>query len=175
MLEEIKTYPIDLGKDYQTNETTFKNILNDIKEMYPLYRQTKVIDNISIKEITNDGGILLKYIYIKNITHIDFNGYEITKEEFVDQGSFRLDSKNPEQIVVEREKTDESRVRKCFWCFKYYENFIYYWEIKKYNIKGNIYDLKTKIEETWEDNDKDGEKYRKELEKSLNKNIGLKI
>ena len=50
MLEEIKTYPIDLGKDYQTNETTFKNILNDIKEMYPLYRQTKVIDNISIKE-----------------------------------------------------------------------------------------------------------------------------
>ena len=175
MLEEIKTYPIDLGKDYQTNETTFKNILNDIKEMYPLYRQTKVIDNISIKEITNDGGILLKYIYINNITHIDFNGYEITKEEVVEQGSFRLDSKNPEQIVVEREKTDESRVRKCLWYFKYYENFIYYWEIKKYNVNGNIYDLKTKIEETWEDNDKDGEKYRKELEKSLNKNIGLSI
>ena len=61
------------------------------------------------------------------------------------------------------------------WYFKYYENHIYYWEIKKYNINGNIYDLKTKIEETWEDNDKDGEKYRKELEKSLNKNIGLKI
>ena len=59
MPEEIKTYPFDLGKDYQTNETTFKNILNDIKEMYPLYRQTKVIDNISIKEITNDGGIKL--------------------------------------------------------------------------------------------------------------------
>ena len=35
MLEKNKTYPIDLGKDYQTNETTFKNILNDIKEMYP--------------------------------------------------------------------------------------------------------------------------------------------
>ena len=61
------------------------------------------------------------------------------------------------------------------WYFKYYENYIYYWEIKKYNINGNIYDLKTKIEETWEDNDKGGEKYRKELEKSLNKNIGLKI
>ena len=73
MLEKNKTYPIDLGKDYQTNETTFKNILNDIKEMYPWYRQTKVIDNISIKEITNDGGIkLLKYQYIKNITHSIF-------------------------------------------------------------------------------------------------------
>ena len=174
--EEIKTYPIDLEKTFETNETTFKNILNDINEMYPLYRSTKVKDNISIKPIINNDGIeVLQYKYIKNITHIDFNGNELTREDVVDQGSFAVNSKKPEQIIVEREKTDEFRIRKCFWCFKYLEYRIYYWEIKKYVINGNIYDLRTKIEENWEDSDKDGEKHRKERESSLNQNIGLKI
>ena len=174
--EEIKTYPIDLLKSYETNETTFKNILNDIKEMYPLYRSTKVKNEISIKPITNnEGKNLLEYQYIKNITHIDFDGNEITKKDVVDRGYFAEDSKAPEQIIVEREKTNKSRKRTCLCCFTYYEYRVYYWEIKKYIINGNIYDLKAKIEEGWEDSDKDGEKHRKEMEKSLNHNIKLKI
>ena len=174
--EEIKTYPIDLLKSYETNETTFKNILNDIKEMYPLYRSTNVKNEISIKPITNnEGKKLLEYQYIKNITHIDFDGNEINKKDVVDRGYFAEDSKAPEQIIVEREKTDELRKRKCFCCFTYYEYLVYYWEIKKYIINGNIYDLKAKIEEGWENSDKDGEKHRKEMEISLNHNIKLKI
>ena len=144
--------------------------------MYPLYRSTNVKNEISIKPITNnEGKKLLEYQYIKNITHIDFDGKEITKKDVVDRGYFAEDSKAPEQIIVEREKTDELRKRTCFFCFTYYEYLVYYWEIKKYIINGNIYDLKAKIEEGWEDSDKDGEKHRKEMEESLNHNIKLKI
>lgn len=173
--DEIKAYPMDLKKEGNENEKFFDEILNKIKDMHPLYKKYRAKDFFDIKEITDNKEVkCIQYKYIKYITYTDFDGNVIKKEEIVDEGKYPKYTIKPEQIIVERNKTKEFRNRK--WClFNYIEYFIIYWEIKIYNINGKLYKLRTKREETWEDNDNDGEKHRKNLERELNKNINLKV
>ena len=175
--EIIKTYPIDLEKKDSSNDIKFDNIINDIKEMYPLYKSRKVKEDISINTITDNEGIeFLEYKFIRNFTIVDFDGNTFNDTEIVDQGKYLKKDIRPEQIVVERIKNNlNNRTKRTWYCFKYTEYLIYYYEVKKYNINGKIYDLRSKFEETWEDDEEKGEKYRSKLERNLNDNNGIKM
>ena len=166
---------MNLKEEGNGNDKYFEEILTNVKLMLPIYKDIKnKEDFFDIKEgVDEQGNKCLHYKYIKEYDFTDFNGKNLNRKDIVDEGKFYPNKKAPELILVEREKTDETRCNWAFWRGKEYR--IKYWEIKKYIINGGIYDLKIKNDETWEDDDEEGEKLRREKEKELNNNIKLKV
>ena len=173
--DKIKTYSMNLESNDNDNEKFFNEILNDIKDMLHLYKSYKVNEKVDINPITgifNNECLYLHYTIIKTIDFVDFDGESHSETIIVDESKYAMNSISPEQIIVERNKTNETRCKTWWFCKKEYH--ICYDEIKKYIIKGRSFDLRTKIEETWEDDDEKGEEYRIKLEKRLNENIQVK-
>ena len=152
--KEIKTFCINLKK---ANDNIFNEILSIIKDMFPLYRKYEETNDFTITEIYFNSEKCLQYLYNKKIKYTDFNDIEHEKTELIENGIFPIKQLNPFQVIVEREKTNETRNK--YWilcCFP--ENHIKYWEVKQYYINGHPFELKNLHLETWEDDDKEGEK-----------------
>ena len=168
--KEIKTFCINLKK---ANDNIFNEILSIIKDMFPLYKKYEETNDFTITEIYFNSEKCLQYLYNKKIKYTDFNDIEHEKTELIENGIFPIKQLNPFQVIVEREKTNETRNK--YWilcCFP--ENHIKYWEVKQYYINGHPFELKNLHLETWEDDDKEGEKLRKKIESQLNRNYHIK-
>lgn len=178
MPNEIKEYNLDLSNKYEANKDIYNNILANIKNMHPLYKRYHEDEEFKIFHIIGKfGKKLLKYEHLKHIRYTDFDNNKNSKIEVIDSGEYPEENIKPEQIIVEREKTDE--YRNYFWSFFPcwdLEYRIKYYEVKQYNFHGYIYEIKSLAEETWEsDKEKDrGEHFRRNIESEANKNYGFK-
>ena len=172
---EIKTYCINLAEKYEKNKNIFEDILNQIENMHPFYKRYREEDEFKIFESKDNNNMCyLNYKYIKHIEIIDFEGHKFTNDELIDSGKYLSKSTKPEQIIIEREPTDEYRNSIWFCCDTEYR--VNYWEIKLYNFNGNIYKIRSFKEKTWEniDDSNKAEKHRMKMEKEVNKIYGLK-
>ena len=172
--KEIKTFKLNLIEKYEKNKDIFNNILENIKEMHPFYKSYHEDDEFKIWEAKNLYGTnILNYKHIKHIEYTNFNDQKFKNTIIIDRGEYPMVDVKPEQIIIERENTDEYRNKSWdFFGFCPPEYHVYYYEIKLYNFKGNIYKYKAFKNDTWETDDKEGEKYRRELESKANRGQG---
>ena len=115
-------------------------------------------------EETQDG--CLENFIIKTTTYVDFDNQRRSFTEKIMKVIYNLGNINPSLVTVKRVKTGVVQTDCC--CKKYqYE----YRLILKYEIKGKIYNKTKVLETTFEDenNDVEGENYRKKKEDEQNK------
>ena len=112
------------------------------------------------------------------ITYTDFNDVKTTKIENIESGRYLESDKRPNYIIVEREKTNE--MRQPFWMIRWLPCFhdeyrIIYYTIKIYDINVHIYKLRDFYQQTWENDDNEGEAFRRNIESELSGNIDRKL
>ena len=169
----LKEFFVDSDKEglEEDTEKEYKNVLNTIKDMYPLYKEVKE----EIKEYVNeikDGEISFIHILTdKHIKFIDFDGKEHEKVVRIGDEKYNLNGYRPLLVEVKRDQEKEPR---GIWCWS--NQFkTHYTLVKIYDINGERKRVESELEYRWEyktdEAEKDGEDYRKSLNDQYNKDI----
>ena len=159
----LKEFFVDSYGNTNDKNKVFKEILNEIKQMHPIFGEVFVRTEEECEEITKNNQ---KYIHIKTMTfttYVDFNGQKDTKYDEYNE-EYSVENENP-VIRVEREKTNITRNQFLCFCKQYKYNYIV---IKTYIINGQKHNTKYNKVSKWEseeDDEIEGEQYRENLEK----------
>ena len=176
--DNISTFQIDLKSTQDHRASIFSEILKKIRNMHPFFKTYNEEEKNYIKEEREGFQTYIYYEFNKIITYTDFNGVENTKIEKIESGRYLETEKRPNYIIVEREKTNE--MRQPFWMIRWLPCFhdeyrIIYYTIKIYDINGHIYKLRDFYQQTWENDDNEGEAFRRNIESELSGNIDRKL
>lgn len=156
---EIKEFYINLKSDEQRKTEVLNLILDEIKEIHPIYKEVKITEEEHFEENEKE---ILEYYILKTITYIDFDDNERKFSEKNNQFIYNYKDLKPSVVIVKREKTNVVRSDCC--CKKY--KYKYILELI-YEAKGQKYTKKIILDEPFEsgDNDVQGELNREKLEK----------
>lgn len=137
--DRIKQFFVECTNDIsildEDTKKEFINILNAIKDIYPIYKEMDAKPKYDVKEIEKDGE---KFLRLKTVMQITFTDFDDTKHstepvELPEETypiSDDLIGKQPIDVIVKREQADKPRSR--FWpCCKDQYRTKYY-EIVKY-------------------------------------------
>lgn len=120
--DRIKQFFVECTNDIsildEDTKKEFINILNAIKDIYPIYKEMDDKPKYDVKEIEKDGE---KFLRLKTVMQITFTDFDDTKHstepvELPEETypiSDDLIGKQPIDVIVKREQTDEPRSR--FW------------------------------------------------------------
>ena len=136
-----------------------EQILTTIKEMNPIYKEL-IIDYTSRFEKKDKNFVCL--ICDKITKYIDFDNKYISFKDIIVEGVYNLNNIKPSLIIVKRE-VGACRNKFLFWGKQYEVKYVCY---ITYEINGKKYIEKFIMDTAWEneDNEENGEKYRKKLE-----------
>ena len=169
----LKEFFVDSDKDGLEGDTEkeYQNILNEIKKIYPIYKEVKEEIKEYVKE-EKDGDI--SFIHIITEKHIKFKDFDGEEHETVYRANdekYNLDGYRPLLIEVKREQEKKPRGILC-WNnqFKTHYNLVKIYEINQ-ERKRVEYELEYRWEYNTEEAEKDGEEYRKSLNDEYNKDI----
>ena len=160
---ELKEFYIDLKSDESKKYELLRQILNELKKIHPIYKDVIVTEEERFEENENE---ILEYYILKTTTYIDFDDQRRTFTEKNMIMVYNYDQIKPTLVTVKREKTNVVQSDCCCKKYKYEYNLIL-----TYEMKGKKYTKKTLIIATFEDEDNNvnGEAYRKQLEEETNK------
>ena len=162
--ENIKEYYVDIKEKSDKRKDIFNQILNLLKEMDPIYKDVQT--DLTYEFIEDENKEWLTVKETKKTIYIDFNDKKQTFIENKVIGRFNMNQIRPFLIIVKREK-GPCRNKFLCWCKQYLIKYVCY---KTYDFNG-VKKVKSFIkDEAWEneDNDENGEKYRKKLEDEEN-------
>ena len=162
MPQVIKEFYIDLKSEEPKKYELLRQILELIKNIHPIYKDVFVTEEEFLEE--NEPGVLENYI-IKTTTYVDFDDKHRKFTEKIPIIIYNLDKLNPILVSVKREKTSVVQSDCC--CKKYQYNYNL---ILIYEIKGKKHTKIKLLHATFEDenNDVEGEAFRKKLEDKQN-------
>lgn len=153
----------------EDTENEYKNVLNAIKKIYPLYKEIKVTKEEYVKEL-KDGETSFIYILTYNrIKFVDFDGKEHEIIQLIGDEKYNLDGYRPLLVEVKREQEKKPRGILC-WSNQFKTHYIL---VKIYDINGERKRVECELDNKWEYNtaeaEEEGEKFRKELYDKNNK------
>lgn len=168
---KLKEFYVDLEEEeLEDNEefNKFNDILNEIRNHYPLYKEIEEKDIEIVSEEKNDDMTFLRIITERHSTFTDFNDQKHTNIRKIDEERYNLNYIRPLLIEVKRIQDTEPRGPLC-WSdqFKTHYNLV-----KIYMINDRRVREEYEVESRWEtkENDDEGEKYREKLYEKYNSN-----
>lgn len=173
--KELKEYFVECKEKDQDTLNELEKILQEIKNIYPLYKEIKEREEEIIEQEIRDGIHFIRIKLDKHITFIDFDGKTHEIVQHLQNELYNLDGLVPSLTEVKREQTEEPRGKYC-WKNQFKTN---YYLIKLYNVNGSRIRTRQFLDYRWEHKDQDigmneGEIHRNELEKKLaTKLIGI--
>jgi GTP-binding protein EngB required for normal cell division len=169
----LKEFFVDSDMEELDDDTQieYKNVLNAIKNIYPLYKEVKEEIKEYINELKEGEISFIHILTDKHIKFIDFDGKEHEKVLRVGDEKYNLNGFRPLLVEVKRDQEKEPRGILC-WSNQFKTHYTL---VKIYEINGERKRVESMLEYRWEykteEGEKEGEDYRKYLNDQYNKDI----